>query len=147
MGLPITAREVPLRVATGAYILNAGLEKRHADEKTAAGLHGFASGTYPFFKDLEPARFVRLLSTAEITLGATLLLPVVPTVVAGDALTAFSAGLLTLYLRTPGLRKPGSLAPTPEGITLSKDVWMLGTGIGLVADALSRGGAAKAKKK
>ena len=116
MGLPIAAREVPLRVATGAYILNAGLEKRHADEKTAAGLHGFASGTYPFFKELEPSKFVRLLSTTEISLGALLLIPLVPTAVAGAALTAFSAGLLTMYLRTPGLRKQGSLAPSPEGI-------------------------------
>jgi hypothetical protein len=147
MGLAITAREVPLRAATGAYILNAGLEKRHADEETAAGLHGFASGTYPFFKDLEPAAFVRLLSTAEIGIGATLLIPLIPTAVAGAALTAFSAGLVTLYLRTPGMRKKGSLAPTPQGLTISKDIWLLGIGLGLLADAATRGDSKKGKKK
>ena len=145
--LPITAREIPLRAATGAYILNTGLEKRHADEETAARLHGFASGTYPFFKDLEPATFVRLLSAAEIGLGATLLIPLVPTAVAGAALTAFSAGLVTMYLRTPGLRKKGSLAPTSQGMTISKDVWMLGIGLGLLTDAATRGGSATGKTK
>jgi hypothetical protein len=143
MGLPITAREVPLRAATGAYILNAGLEKRQADDETATRLHGFASGTYPFVKDIEPATFVRLLSTAEISIGAALLIPLIPTAVAGAALTAFSAGLLTMYLRTPGMRKKGSLAPTSQGMTISKDVWMFGIGLGLLTDAATRNGASK----
>jgi hypothetical protein len=61
----------------------------------------------------------------------------VPTVVAGAALTGFSAGLLGLYLRTPGMTKPGkSVAPTQEGLPISKDVWMLGIGIGLLTHAL-----------
>src|ERR1019366_829522 len=56
---------------------------------------------------------------------------------AGSALTAFSGGLLGLYLRTPGLRKEGSLRPTQQGIPLAKDVWMLGVGLSLVADAVT----------
>src|SRR5215210_4195292 len=90
-------RRAPLRLATGAYILSSGLDKRAADEETAAQLHGFAGGTYPFVKQIEPATFARLLSTAEIAVGAALLVPVVPAVVAGAALTGFSAGLLGLY--------------------------------------------------
>jgi len=58
--------------------------------------------------------------------------PIVPTAVAGAALTAFSGGLLGLYLRTPGMRKPGSLAPTEQGMPIAKDVWLLGIGIGLL---------------
>jgi hypothetical protein len=51
-------------------------------------------------------------------------------------LTAFSGGLLGLYLKTPGMRKPGSLAPTQEGLAVSKDVWLLGIGIGLFTRGL-----------
>ena len=133
MRLPITPAEIAPRVATGAFILNSGLGKRGADEGTAAGLHGFAAGTYPFLKDVPPATFAKVLSTAEISVGALLLTPFVPTAVAGAALTGFSAGLLGLYLRTPGMTKPGrSVAPTQEGLTVAKDVWLLGIGIGLL---------------
>ena len=131
-------RRAPLRLATGAFILSSGLDKRKGDEETAAQVHGFASGTYPFLKGIEPPKFLRLLSTAEIALGAALLLPVVPAAVAGAALTGFSAGLLGLYVRTPGMRR-GTWDPrsTPQGLTISKDVWMLGTGLALLVDGLT----------
>ena len=137
MRLPITPAEIAPRVATGAFILNSGLGKRGADEGTAAGLHGFAAGTYPFLKDVPPATFAKVLSTAEISVGALLLTPFVPTAVAGAALTGFSSGLLGLYLRTPGMTKPGrSVAPTQEGLPIAKDVWMLGIGIGLLTQGI-----------
>ena len=132
MGLPITLSEIAPRISAGAFILNSGLGKRGADAETAAGMHGFAAGTYPFLKSLEPKQFATALSTAEIAVGALLLAPVVPTAVAGAALTAFSGGLLGLYLRTPGMRKPGSLAPTEQGLAIAKDSWLLGIGIGLL---------------
>lgn len=137
MGLSVKLADIAPRVATGAFILNSGLGKRNADEGTAAGLHGMAAGTYPFLGKLEPARFAKLLSTGEILLGAALLAPVVPTAVAGVGLTAFAGGLVGLYLRTPGMRKDRSLAPTPDGIGIAKDVWMLAIGIGFVADAIA----------
>ncbi|AIJ17619.1 hypothetical protein ACN6LC_002070 [Streptomyces violaceoruber] len=140
MRLPIELRHVAPRLATGAFILNSGLAKRGADEQTAAMMHGMAKNTYPFLGRLRPATFLRLLSAGEITLGAALLLPVVPTAVAGIGLTAFSAGLVGLYLRTPGMREEGSLRPTQDGTALAKDTWMLGIGIGFVVDgATSRG--------
>jgi hypothetical protein len=140
MRLPITLSEIAPRISAGAFILNSGLGKRGADEATAAGIHGFAAGTYPFLKNLEPKQFARVLSTAEIAIGATLLAPFVPTAVAGAALTAFSGGLLGLYLKTPGMRKPGSLAPTQEGVAIAKDSWLLGIGIGLLTrGTLDRG--------
>lgn len=138
MGLTITPRELAPRIATGAYILNSGRQKWRADEETAKRLHTVASGTYPVLKNLDPATFVRLLSAAEIGLGAALLVPFVPAALAGAALTAFSGGLLGIYLRTPGMRKPGSLAPTPAGLAISKDVWMFGIGLGLLTDAATR---------
>ena len=74
---------------------------------------------------------------SEITLGAALLLPVVPAAVAGAGLAAFSGGLLGLYARTPGMRKENSLFPTQQGTPLAKDVWMMGIGLGLVIDDLT----------
>jgi hypothetical protein len=58
-------------------------------------------------------------------------------VVAGAALTTFAAGLLGLYLRTPGMRQEGSLRPTQDGTALAKDVWMLGIGLGFIVDAVT----------
>ena len=132
-----TARRLPGRLATGAFILNAGVGKWSADEETAARLHGMAVGTYPFLARLKPGDFARLLSVSEIALGSALLLPAVPAGLAGAALTAFSGGLLGLYVRTPGMRKEGSLRPAQQGTALAKDVWMLGIGLGLLADALT----------
>ena len=132
MRLPITLSEIGPRISAGAFILNSGLSKRGTDEATAAGIHGFAAGSYPFLKKLEPQQFAKVLSTTEIAVGTILLTPFVPTAVAGMVLTGFSGGLFGLYLRTPGMRKPGSLAPTQEGLVIAKDTWLLGIGVGLL---------------
>ncbi len=137
MVLHVRARHMPVRAAIGAFMLGSGLDKRTADAETAGQLHGFTAGTYPIVKNMSPPTFVKAVSAGEIALGAALLLPVVPTLVAGAALTAYSAGLLGLYLRTPGMRRDGSLRPTPQGLPLAKDVWMLGAGVSLVVDALT----------
>ncbi len=137
MRLRTRVSHLPARIATGAFILNSGLAKRGADEQTAQGLHGMASGTYPFLGQLEPQQFAKLLSAGEVTLGTALLLPMVPTALAGMGLAAFAGGLLGLYLKTPGMREDGSLRPTQQGIGLSKDVWMLGIGVSFVLDALT----------
>ncbi|MDF5756997.1 hypothetical protein [Spongiactinospora sp. TRM90649] len=127
--------QLPVRWATGAYILNAGITMADADEERARG-NGMAAGAFPFLKELEPRDFVRRLSLGEIALGAALLLPVVPSLVAGAALTGFAAGLLGMYYRTPGMRREGSLRPSEQGVGLAKDVWLLGIGLGLVAEEL-----------
>jgi hypothetical protein len=123
-------------LATGAYILHSGLDKRHGTPEAAQGMHGMASGAYPFLADMEPTSFLKRLSTGEIVVGSLLLAPFVPTAVAGAALTGFAGGLVTMYLRTPALRKPGSVWPSQQGTAISKDIWMLGIGLGLLADAL-----------
>ena len=130
-------RRVPLRLVTGAFILNSGLSKREVDAETAERLHGFATTAYPDLKRFRPEQFAQLLSTAEIALGTALLLPFVPTGLAGLALTGFSGGLVGLYWRVPGLRKEGDIRPTEAGTPLAKDVWMLGIGVALLVDALT----------
>lgn len=129
-------RNVPTRLATGAYILHAGWGKWHGNEEQAAGVHGMAVGAFPMFKAMKATDFLRMLSVGEIAVGAALLTPVVPPAIAGAALSGFSAALLTMYLRSEGLHKPGSVWPTPAGTAISKDVWMLGIGLGLAIDGL-----------
>ena len=137
MRFSIKVSHLPPRIAAGAFILNSGVGKWSADEETAAQLHGFAVGTYPFLAKLKPKDFARLLAGTEIALGAALLVPVLPSALVGAGLTAFSGGLLGLYARTPGMRKDGSPFPTQQGIAIAKDVWMLGIGLGLVIDDLT----------
>ncbi|MHC1559599.1 hypothetical protein ACR9E3_11615 [Actinomycetospora sp. C-140] len=142
--------QVPQRLATGAFILNAGLQKWGGDEQTAAGIHGMAAGTYPVVKQVDPPTFLKALAAGEIALGSALLTPFVPGRLAGLALTGFSASMLGLYLRTPGMHD-GNLRPTQQGTPIAKDIWMLGIGAALVLGGSSRRRdakiAAKAEKK
>ncbi|GGU18446.1 hypothetical protein [Lentzea flava] len=131
-------RQLPARVAAGAFVLHSGLGKRNADEETAGQLHGWASSTYPVLGKLDARRFTRLLAAGEMATGAALLMPFVPAVVAGAALTGFAGALLGLYAKTPGMRREGSIWPTEQGIGLAKDVWMLGIGLSLVVDGVTR---------
>ena len=128
---------VPVRLATGAIILDQGLLKLDADEDTAKWLHGQASVAFPQVAEMEPKEFVQLLSTAEIALGAALLgIGFVPSGLAGLGLSAFAGSLTRLYLTAPGTRREGSVAPSHQGIGLAKDSWMLAIGLALVLDSL-----------
>lgn len=118
----------PLRATTGAFILNSGLTKLGADAETAQQLHGFAATAYPNFQSMEPSTFTKALGAAEVALGGALLFPKVPSALAGTALAGFGVGLLGLYVRVPGLREPGSIRPTQDGIPIAKDVWLVGAG-------------------
>ncbi len=136
MNLRSVVTHFPQRLATGAYVLHSGIEKWSGGPETAAYIHGAASGAFPFLKNIPPATFLKALSVGEITTGALLLLPFVPDRVAGAALTGFSGALVTMYLRTPEMHKPGSIWPSQGGTAVSKDVWMLGIGSGLVLESL-----------
>ena len=137
----------PTRLATGAFILNSGVGKLNADDDTAKGLYGMATGTYPFLTPLEPRTFARLLGSGEITVGALLLSPFVPAWVAGATLTTFSGALLRMYHETPGLTEEDGIRPTRQGIPLAKDVWMLGVGLSLMIDDLSPHHRRKARRR
>ncbi len=102
-----------------------------------------AAGAFPFLKSVPPERFLKVLAAGEVLIGGLLLAPFVPNAVAGPALTGFSGSLLAMYARTPALRRSGSVWPTPAGIAVSKDVWMLGIGLGLLVDAAKRRGRAR----
>jgi uncharacterized membrane protein YphA (DoxX/SURF4 family) len=137
---------VPPRLSTGAYVLHSGLEKWSGSEETANGVHGMAAGAYPFLAKIPPKTFLKALAGSEIALGAALLTPFVSRRLAGLGLTAFAGGLLGMYWLTPALHKPGSPWPTQAGIGISKDVWMAGIGLGLVAEKSAPAGARSAEK-
>lgn len=137
MRLRLSVRDVPTRLATGAYIAHAGWDKWHGGEQQANAVHGMAAGAYPFLRGIPPTRFLKALAAGELATGAALLTPAVPNRLAGAALAGFAGALMTMYLRTPALHKPGSVWPTQAGTGVSKDVWMLGIGLGLLADRAS----------
>lgn len=128
---------IPLRLSTGAFILNSGLNKQEIDRDTAAYLQGMAANAFPQVKDLDPQKFGKVLSAVEIGLGAALLLPFIPSRLAGLALAGFSGGLLAMYVRTPGMTQEDDMdiRPTQEGTPVAKDVWMLGIALSLIMDS------------
>ncbi|MQW76334.1 hypothetical protein GHK92_10640 [Nocardioides sp. dk4132] len=137
---------LPLRLATGAYILNSGISKLGADEGTAQYLHGAAASTYPaLFKDMEPQKFAKVLAYSEIAVGTALLVPMVPSTVAGAALTGFGSSLLGMYFRTPSMTLADGIRPSQEGVALAKDAWLVGGGLTLLTQGLL--GAAKSGVK
>lgn len=136
MGISTKARRAPLRLSTGAFILNSGLTKFGADDETSKRLQASAVQVMPQLERLDPRTFSKALAAGEVTLGAAILLPVVPPAVAGAALSTFAGTLLTMWWKTPGMHREASIRPTPEGVPVAKDVWMLGSGVSLLLDAL-----------
>jgi uncharacterized membrane protein YphA (DoxX/SURF4 family) len=135
MRLRLATRDIPGRLATGAFIFHSGLKKWHGPAEQAEAVHAMAANAFPFLRPIPPQRFLRLLAASEVVTGTLLLAPFVSNAVAGTVLTGFSGALLGMYARTPAMHEPGNVWPTQAGIAVSKDVWMLGIGLGLVADA------------
>ncbi|MEH0930342.1 hypothetical protein [Micromonospora sp. CPCC 205558] len=130
---------LPLRFTIGAYFINSGLGKRNLEGGAAEGMHGMAVAAMPQLGQLDSTRFAKLLAYSEIALGSALIAPFVPAPLVGLGLTAFGAGLVQLYLKTPGMREPGSIRPTQQGSGLAKDVWLVGAGLTLVLEGLTHG--------
>ncbi|WP_127130512.1 hypothetical protein [Georgenia sp. SYP-B2076] len=137
MALPIKLRHVPARAAAGAFILNSGLGKRHLPEEAAAGLQSMAVYAFPQFAHMSPKDFGKLVSTAEMALGAALLVPVVPTWLAALGLAGFSGSLLRMYTKVPGLTQSDGIRPTAEGTAVAKDVFLAGIAGSLLVDELT----------
>jgi hypothetical protein len=125
---------IPLRLSTGAFILNAGWGKRHLDQDSAAGLQAMAARVIPPVNRIDAEKFARMLSYAEMALGAALLTPFLPSRLAGIGLGMFSGSLLAVYLKTPGMTLEDGIRPSPQGTVLAKDIWMLGIAAALVLD-------------
>jgi uncharacterized membrane protein YphA (DoxX/SURF4 family) len=133
MSLSAKLRRAPLRLASGAYILNSGVTKLGGDDEAAKHLQNTAAGAYPFLHKVQPKMFATGLGIAEIAVGGALLLPIVPPALAGAALIGVSGAMLNVYRRTAG--DEGGARGTGERLAVAKDVTFLGIGLGLVADA------------
>ena len=130
MGISIA--NAALRLVSGAFILNSGINKLRLDEASAAGLQQMAANGVPQLGEMEPAAFGKMLSIGEISLGSALLLPLIPSRLAGLGLGAFSGVILASYLRTPGLTESDGIRPTQDGTALAKDVWLAGMAVALI---------------
>lgn len=121
-----------LRAVPGAFILNSGIGKLGMDEDSAAGLQQMAANGVPFVEELTPAQFGKFLSYGEIAVGAALLLPFVPTRVAGAALTTFSAGLVANYFSIDSMTQDDGIRPSEDGTAVAKDTWLAAIGLALM---------------
>ena len=131
---------IPLRLTTGAFILNAGYGKRNLDKDTAAGLQGMAARVIPPVSRIKPEVFGKVLSYSEMALGAALLAPFLPSRLVGVGLGIFSGSLLIMYLRTPGMTEGDGIRPSQKGTALAKDVWMFGIAVALMLDRKRKSG-------
>lgn len=129
---------LPARLAVGAFILNSGLNKRNLPEEGAAGLQQMAENAYPQLSRMTPGEFGKFVSNSEMALGAALLVPLVPSWLAGAGLAAFSGSMVRMYLKTPGMTESDGIRPTGDGTALAKDAWMLGIAGTLILDDFLR---------
>lgn len=131
-----------LRALPGAYIINSGVGKIGMPAEASEGLQQYAATGVPFVKTIPAEKFGTVLGASEVGIGALMLAPFVGNRLAGAGLTAFSAGLLSLYFANPENTQADGVRPTDEGLSLSKDVFMLAIGAALMADGNDK----KAKK-
>ena len=134
MSLAAKMRRAPLRIATGAFILNAGIGKLGGDDDTPRPCTAWPRALSRSWRRCRRSRSSSA-RRGEVALGGALLLPIVPAGLAGLGLTGFAGGLLGMWWRTPGMHAEGSPRPTQQGTAVAKDVWMLGIGTSLVIDA------------
>ncbi|MDN5808174.1 MAG: hypothetical protein L0I80_06705 [Brevibacterium sp.] len=132
-----------LRAVPGAFILNSGIGKLGIDEESAAGLQQMAATGVPMVENMTPAQFGKFLSYGEIAVGAALLLPFVPTRIAGAALTTFASGLVANYFSIESMTEDDGIRPSQDGIPVAKDTWLAAIG----ASLMLIGGSKKKKKK
>ncbi len=130
MGFSIS--NTALRLVSGAFILNSGINKISLPPEHASGLQDMARQAIPAVGTLTPEQFGKYLSYSEISLGGLLLTPMVSSRLAGLALAVFSGSLIATYLKTPGMTKSDGLRPTPEGTALAKDFWLVGIAVALL---------------
>lgn len=127
-----TLANAALRAIPGAFILNSGLGKLQLDKDAYAHLQQMAVRGVPQVEDLDPQLFGKLLAGSEIALGSALLTPFLPNRLVGLGLGAFSAGLISMYLNTPGMTEDDGFRPTQEGISLAKDTWLAAIAVALI---------------
>ena len=138
-GMEISAnlRRAPLRLSTGAFVVNSGISNFNASDETAKKLQTNAARLVPQVERMDPRTFAKVLAAGEVTLGTALILPIVPAAVAGLGLSAFAASLLATQRPTNGQHADGQNDPPASATPAATDAWMLGAGVSLLLDALT----------
>lgn len=122
-----------LRGVSGAYLIQSGLGKKDLPEEAYGHLKGMAASGIPQFGEWDDKTFGQFLWLSEIGIGAVMVTPFVNKRLAGAALLAFSAGMLSMYFRNDELTQADGIRPSQEGTPLSKDVWLAAIGASLIA--------------
>jgi hypothetical protein len=128
----------PERFAAGIMLLNAGVGKVQGKQGDAGELHAAAVASFPAIDGIPPEQLSKILGASEMALGGALLLPFFGDGLAGAALTTFAAAMVSIDVRDPGLGREGGLLSRYKSGAIARDVWLLGIGLGLAADALRR---------
>jgi hypothetical protein len=136
MEISASVRRAPLRLTTGAFVLNSGVSTFGATDEKSARLQSSAARLVPQVERMNPRTFAKLLGAGEVTLGTALMLPIVPAAVAGLGLTAFAASLLAMRPSTNGPHTDTD-ADTSSAVPIATEAWMLGSGVSLLLDALT----------
>lgn len=136
---------VILRGVSGAYLLQSGYGKLDMPVEAAAGIQGFAATGVPAMEKMDADTFGKFVAYSELGIGGALVAPMVPSRLAGLALGGFSAGLLAIYFRNPGMTKEDGLRPSEDGLSLSKDLFLAAIAGALVFAPTKK--RKKAKKK
>lgn len=121
-----------LRGVSGAYLLQSGLGKKDAPVEVYQHLQGMAATGIPQFKEWDAKTFGQFLWISEAAIGGLLLTPFVSKRLAGIALTAFSAGMLSMYFNNDEMTQEDGIRPSEAGISLSKDVFLSAIGAALM---------------
>ncbi len=137
MEISANLRRAPLRLTTGAFVVNSGITTFNADIEATKRLQTYAARLVPQVERMDSRTFAKLMAAGEVTLGTALILPVVPAAVAGLGLSAFAASLLAAQRPTNGQHTDGASEPHTQATANATDAWMLGAGLSLLLDALT----------
>jgi ElaB/YqjD/DUF883 family membrane-anchored ribosome-binding protein len=125
MAISADLRRAPLRLTTGALVINSGISQFNADAEASAKLHQTASKYVPQLERLDPQVFSKMVAAGQLTVGAALLVPIVPSVAAGLGLSLLGGSLAATKWRTDGMQTP------------TEDVLLAGSGVSLLLDSLT----------
>jgi hypothetical protein len=137
MEISANLRRAPLRLTTGAFVLNSGISTFNGDGAKTSRLQTSAARLVPQVERMDPRTFTKVVGVGEVTLGAALMLPVVPAAVAGLGLSAFAASLLASQRPVNGQHADTSDEPATQPVPEATEAWMLGAGVSLLLDALT----------
>lgn len=137
MEISANVRRAPLRLTTGAFVLNSGVSTFNADGVTAKRLQTAAAKLVPQVERMDPRTFAKAVAAGEVTLGTALMLPIVPPAIAGLGLSAFAASLLATRGSSNGGHVDVGGARPESAVPQATEAWMIGAGVSLLLDALT----------